>query len=285
MCSILNKTIPHETIFFWSLSVHNSIYALCLRLVCKILDDDKLFAKQEDFTIFGKISHICDHHLDNLSPNQLVLLSKNYLKYFLDLTNRDNLNEFTKSIKNIEFELELIDNLSQEEISTMLALFQICKAQKLIEDLQVFGQTMIFVALDKRTNTNVQKGIELLRIEGAAAITFIAAYSQISNHTRKGNLKTFKYLQFLESLVNVGDDIIDYWSDKRKGLLSTNLGILYPPLLIVAFISNLFGVLVHFPFRFIRDLYFFGGEILSLYLQPNTNLKQSYENTIPATSR
>ena len=207
-------------------------YELCLGFVQTIIGDYFPAAENEGtrelFYTLGTIACCIDTHLDDLDTGQKEILLTEFPGFFDAL-------EQVKSEEAFAYHLSALctrlgTSLYPPSAASLLYGFYVyCRQRNMLKQLKEFSLAVICSGIDKSRASSAKEILACLAMEGGAAIHFLLQLLQaekVIDTDGKKLLSLTKYLQRLERMLNIADDLADGRKDKKRGTITlpTNAG-------------------------------------------------------------
>lgn len=206
-------------------------YELCLHFVQHIISGyfPAAGAREHEhlFHTLGQVACCIDTHLDDLNLEQKKLLLEKFPVYFDTLPADESV--FHLRLKEICSQLHTF--IYPPSAAIMLYRFhRYCAERNLLDELKAFSLQVIRSSVQKAEARGGKEVLHCLALEGEAAIRFLLLLLQKEGVIPASGIKKGKlncYLQRLERMLNIADDLADCRHDREKGVIRVNTGLAY----------------------------------------------------------
>ncbi|PCJ63718.1 MAG: hypothetical protein COA58_15355 [Bacteroidetes bacterium] len=200
-------------------------YVTCLQMVHKVLSQE--ISESISIHLFNQIGLVAgfiDQHLDELNIQQQKCLLFNYDELFTQLISANHYIIFKHEICNFVEQQKFEFHCEALHLKDLFIFIQHCKDLGIENKLSHFGKRIIEIAIAKQTASSTQNLIQELKSEGEEVIKLLGSLLYVKHGQNSSFSSTLKLLTNLEHILNVADDTLDVASDKKRGIVSTNLG-------------------------------------------------------------
>lgn len=207
------------------LSSRSRKYVTCLQMVHTIIHREISEEISIDlFNQLGIVAGFIDQHLDDLELGQQRELLVLYDALFDRIWDIEHYLIFRNEICQFVEQQKFVFSCEAIHLKDLFLFIQHCKAKEIKSEVSIFGKTIIAIAIQKQEATESSKLIGLLRNEGQAVVSLLRSLLYRDYSHEETFESTLLFLQDLEHILNVADDTLDTTADKRKNLISSNLG-------------------------------------------------------------
>ena len=244
-------------------------YELCLSFVKQVITDfisvENEFINRQ-FEQLGVLACNIDSYVDELSIDEKHLLQQHFPALFDDLMEVQSFNEFHH--KCLEFRTI---TLQLEELNcsyhSMYAFFTKCMEYELMDELKAFASEIVQCSLDRYYAESVDELLQINRTEGKAAVEFVYSFALKTGVCELESERLKHYLFKLEQLVNLGDQLLDSYMDKKNGIIQLKLSPWFYVKIVGQLSKNLFLTWLNHPISFTKHFFVFSTSAVLLELK------------------
>lgn len=243
-------------------------YELCLGFVQTIIGDYFPAAKNDEtkelFFTLGTIACCIDTHLDDLDTDQKETLLIEFPAFFDALEDAGSEEAFAYHLSALCTRLGT-SLYPPSAASLLYEFYAYCQQKNMLKKLKDFSLAVICSGIDKSRASSAKEILACLAMEGGAAIHFLLQLLQtekVIDTDGKKLISLTKYLQRLERMLNIADDLADGRKDKKRGTITlhTNAGFYF--VMGSRLFKTFFITLANNNIRFLRHFTQFTGRYI-----------------------
>lgn len=239
-------------------------YILCLQMVQLIVDRELNEESDETlYTELGTVASFIDLQLDGLSVLECEQLLKEFETLYEHLAQTNDYAKFEFVINQYAKSHGLKFECTDRNISQLFQLMERCKDQGLTSVLGEFGKNIIVCAIQKRQAKSSIRIRLILKQEGALVCELLKNLLK-KNHSCNLNFsRTIKFLIECEQILNLADDCLDTFDDKRNNVIQVKNQYLHGLIMAAYLIKQIAKTFLLFPKQFL----YYTPTLIGFYLR------------------